>query len=98
MRVEELHSSLETGEIGKSVVDDRLIRKDGRIIWCATSHAPIHDPKGNLRYVLSIRQDISECKRAEEALRESERLFRGSFENASVGILILSADRKNLWG
>jgi PAS domain S-box-containing protein len=38
--VEELHSLLETGEIGNAVVEDQLIRKDGSRIWRATSHAP----------------------------------------------------------
>ena len=30
--------------------------------------------------------DINDLKRAEEALRESEERFRGTFENAAVGI------------
>jgi PAS domain S-box-containing protein len=46
--------------------------------------------------VLRVVHDISDRKRAEEALRENERRFRGYFELASVGFAITSRDKRLL--
>ena len=47
--------------------------------------------KGEL-FIQGIFRNISERKRAEEALRESEARFRTAFENAAVGITLVSLD------
>jgi PAS domain S-box-containing protein len=47
--------------------------------------------KGEL-FIQGIFRDIRERKRAEEALRDSEARFRTAFENASVGITLVSLD------
>ena len=40
--------------------------------------------------------DITDLRRTEEALRESEERFRGTFENAAVGIAHLDLDGRFL--
>ncbi|HSL01059.1 MAG TPA: PAS domain S-box protein [Rubrobacteraceae bacterium] len=41
-------------------------------------------------------QDITERRRAEEALKESEQRFRGSFENAATGMALVGIDGRFL--
>jgi PAS domain S-box-containing protein len=46
-------------------------------------------PDGNVEYLSTIMRNISEDKRAEEALRESENQFRTLFESANDAIFIM---------
>ena len=45
---------------------------------------------------VTLARDITDRKRAEEALRESEERFRGTFENAAVGIAHTDLDGRFL--
>ena len=58
---------------------------DVRRDWLV-SYYPVLDLDGNVQAVGSIAQEMTPRKRVEEALRESEARFRGTFENAAVGI------------
>jgi len=46
--------------------------------------------------VLAVLHDITEAKRAEQALQENEALFRASFENATVGVSLVGPDGRFL--
>ncbi|MFW6359952.1 MAG: PAS domain S-box protein, partial [Chroococcales cyanobacterium] len=50
----------------------RNYRKDGTRFWNELHIAPVHSPEGYLTHYIGIQTDITERKRAEEALRESE--------------------------
>lgn len=56
----------------------------------------LRDAAGEVYAVLAISYDITERKRAEEQLRESEERFRAAFEQANVGIVQASADGRLL--
>ena len=64
-----------------SAFESRLIHKDGREVIVETNGVPFFDKAGRLLGYRGIHRDISERKRAERALRESEEKYRSIFES-----------------
>ena len=66
----------------------RWIRSDGESIWVESFSAPILDANGQPIGMRGVTLDITERKRVELALRESEERFRSLFDNAPLGICL----------
>ncbi len=67
-------------------VEYRVRRRDGEYRWFKTRGTPIRDGGGNIVKWFGTCTDITDLRQTEDALRESEERFRGTFENAAVGI------------
>ena len=66
------------------------VRKDGSRIDVSVTTSPIKDLSGRITGVSSIYRNITELKRAETALRESEEYFRKMIESSPDAIFIHS--------
>ncbi|MBD2165195.1 PAS domain S-box protein [Calothrix membranacea FACHB-236] len=76
--------------------------RDGRRVWVAWSNQAIFNEQGDVVEILSVGNDTTQRRQAEEALQRSEAKFRTIFENSQVGIyrtrtddgLILNANQR----
>jgi PAS domain S-box-containing protein len=61
-------------------VEKRYLRKSGDILWATRTACIIRDKAGNARDFLIMVEDITERKRAEEAVREGQRKLKAALE------------------
>jgi PAS domain S-box-containing protein len=79
--------------------DMHVLRKDGTEVPVEISIAPLET--GSRKLVVGALRDVSERRRAEAAIRESEGRYRSLIDdvldNSSVGVCIVGPDRKVAW-
>ncbi len=64
------------GEVRGFTMEKRLVRKDGGLVWVNLTVSPLWQPGEESHQHLAVVEDITERKRAEEALRLSEQSIR----------------------
>ena len=67
----------------------KLKRKNGEPIWCSVTAVAVFDEKRKIKYYDGLVEDITERKRVQQALQESEEKYRILVERANDGILII---------
>jgi len=84
---------LERREKGiEEIHDFEFLRKNGTRVYTRLTTPPIIDEKGNYKGAFAFVTDITEHKKMEKALRESEEHYRTMFDSVSDGILLLNPD------
>ena len=95
--LEEHRAQMERRDRGEnSVYERRFRRKDGQALWTAVSAVPLRDLDGKVTGAFAMLTDITERKRVEEALRESETLLRDVLDSLTAHIAVLDAQGRIL--
>lgn len=103
-----IFESMVRGEIPYYHRDKRYLRKDGSVIWVNVTVSVIRDLHHNPMRTAAVIIDITERRRAEEALRESETRFRQLAEHirevfwirdlTENRVLYVSPAYEQIWG
>jgi PAS domain S-box-containing protein len=89
-----VQNTLQTG-IGYEL--DVNVNSDHGLIWVTTRGEPVRDAAGRIVGLRGTVQDITARKRLEEALQQSERLYRTIGESIDHGIWVCAPDGRNTY-
>ena len=89
----DLHRRLMAGETVTGV-EVRRQKRDGTSVDVSLSATRLFDAKSGVKGIIGFLTDITERKRAEEALQAANEKYRGIFENALDGIYQSTPDGK----
>jgi len=84
-------------DVGKSIYVLEQICKDGNTIWTEASTSPQIDENGEIIGYHGVTRDITDRKRAQEALSESEKKYRLITEKISDVVWLMDLSGKSLF-
>lgn len=76
-------------EIDNFCLEKRYLRQDNSLVWVNLSASIVRNHHGEPRYLIGIVEDISDRKKAIEALCQSEEKYRRIIETTTEGVWIL---------
>jgi PAS domain S-box-containing protein len=80
------------GEIDTFALEKRYMRKDGSFIWATLTVSLLRSPTGQPQSLISVIEDITTRKQAEEALRQSEATNRAIVQ--AIPDLLIRANKQ----
>lgn len=80
------------GELSSLRMEKRYVRKDGTLAWGDMSTSHVRDSRNRPLYFVTLIQDITQRKQAEEALRESEERYRALIKASAQVLYSMNPD------
>lgn len=84
------------GIISTYTIEKKYIKKTGENAWISLTVSLVRDEKGSPDFFISVIDDISSRKLAEDARKESEKQYRDLLMNLQVGIVVHAPDTRIL--
>jgi|GEM_PF-892802 len=91
-RAQMAESLQDARDTGVSEIDYRLVRPDGDVRWVHGRRRAIYGDDGRALRLAGTLQDVTARLAAEHALRDAEERFRRSFDEAPIGMALVSLD------
>jgi PAS domain S-box-containing protein len=88
--------ALYAGSIDAVRVEKRYLRKDRSVVWVSFAMSVERDAEGRPTHEIAVFQDITAQHEAEDRVRESEELYRQTFQLAASGIAHVGLDGRFL--
>jgi len=87
-------SAIAARRVPFAALENTNLHRDGHLVVLETSGVPLFDTQGNFRGYRGIDRDITERKRAEQALRASEEMLWGIISTAADAIISVDAAQR----
>jgi diguanylate cyclase (GGDEF)-like protein/PAS domain S-box-containing protein len=84
------------GELGSYQIEKRYLHAEGHPVWLSLSGSVTRDSEGRPLYFIAQMQDVTERKRADEALKESEGRFRQLFEHSVDALFVIHDETREI--
>jgi PAS domain S-box-containing protein len=82
------------GQMQTYSIEKRYIRKDGSSVWVNQTRSLVRDAAGAPQYFISVIEDISARKQAEQNLRTNEARLAGIIASAMDAIITIDAEKR----
>jgi PAS domain S-box-containing protein len=82
--------AIKRGELRQYKTEKKYVKKNKEILWGSLITSAIRGKNDEVLYYLAMVVDVTEKKRAEETLRESEEKYRSIIEQNSEGVVVMN--------